>query len=280
MKDSFRVGPAAEVNESVGPISWATGRGSQSRKGLVPGRSRTGNYQKRLALPTAKSPRYERPLASGSATIQEGLGSWHDHDGRRASHDLRQRADGEDPPAQTPIGGYVFRTPLRCHRSRKFRKPPIRHPPRAVGIVGSPLPLPPIPLSQADPDQPTDAAWRARATLNFACSRSGGSPCWRLACAVPFSLNLVDPDLWGHVRYGQDWLAEGDLPRTASHTYTAVGHPWINHENVAELLLAIGFAHLPVHVMLVLKCLVGMAILAAWSGSRVGVASRCLPPGC
>ena len=27
-----------------------------------------------------------------------------------------------------------------------------------------------------------------------------------LACAYPFSLNLVDPDLWGHVRYGQDWL--------------------------------------------------------------------------
>jgi len=45
----------------------------------------------------------------------------------------------------------------------------------------------------------------------------------------------VDPDLWGHVRYGQDALAASALPATATHTYTAVGHPWINHENLAEL---------------------------------------------
>src|SRR5438094_195971 len=57
-----------------------------------------------------------------------------------------------------------------------------------------------------------------------------------VGCLVVLSISHgVDADLWGHVRYGQDVLAAHALPVTASHTYTAVGHPWINHENLAEL---------------------------------------------
>jgi len=91
-----------------------------------------------------------------------------------------------------------------------------------------------------------------------------------LACAIPLSLNLVDPDLWGHVKYGQDWLAEGALPRTASHTFTAVDYPWINHENLAELAFALGYRSLGAEGMLIVKCLGGMAILL----SMVWVARR------
>lgn len=91
-----------------------------------------------------------------------------------------------------------------------------------------------------------------------------------LACAIPLSLNLVDPDLWGHVRYGQDWLVEGTLPQTASHTFTAIDHPWINHENLAELAFASGYRVLGVEGMLIAKCLCGMAILL----SMVWVARR------
>ena len=82
-----------------------------------------------------------------------------------------------------------------------------------------------------------------------------------LGCAIPLSLNLVDPDLWGHVQYGQDWLAEGALPRTASHTFTAVDYPWINHENLAELAFAKGYQILGTRGLLIAKCLWGMAIL-------------------
>jgi hypothetical protein len=60
-----------------------------------------------------------------------------------------------------------------------------------------------------------------------------------LACAVALSLNIVDPDLWGHVRYGQDALRHG-LPATTTYSYLAEGHPWINHEILAEYILAIG----------------------------------------
>ena len=82
-----------------------------------------------------------------------------------------------------------------------------------------------------------------------------------LGCAIPLSLNLVDPDLWGHVQYGQDWLAEGELPRTASHTFTAVDYPWINHENLAELAFATGYRVLGTHGLLIVKCLWGMVIM-------------------
>src|SRR5206468_2852092 len=57
-----------------------------------------------------------------------------------------------------------------------------------------------------------------------------------VGCLMVLSISHgVDPDLWGHVRYGQDALAASALPATATHTYTAVGHPWISHENLAEL---------------------------------------------
>ncbi|MCA9259894.1 MAG: hypothetical protein KDA61_11870 [Planctomycetales bacterium] len=94
-----------------------------------------------------------------------------------------------------------------------------------------------------------------------------------LACAYPFALNLVDPDLWGHVKYGRDWIADGQLPHTATHTYTAPDHVWINHENAAELLFAVGFRYVPVHVMLVFKCLWGLSLLGlmAVAARRRGV---------
>ncbi len=82
-----------------------------------------------------------------------------------------------------------------------------------------------------------------------------------LGCAWPLALNLVDPDLWGHVQYGQDWLDEGQLPRTATHTFTAEGYRWINHENIAELVLAFSYEYLGGEGMLLAKCLVGMAVV-------------------
>ena len=87
-----------------------------------------------------------------------------------------------------------------------------------------------------------------------------------LSCAVALSLNLVDPDLWGHVRYGQDWLAEGQLPRMATHTFTATGHKWINHENLAELALAVGADRLGGTGLLIAKTCWGLVILGlmAW----------------
>lgn len=86
-----------------------------------------------------------------------------------------------------------------------------------------------------------------------------------IASAGPLALNVVDPDLWGHVLYAEEWIADGELPRTATHTFTAEGHPWINHENLAEWLMARGFRTLGVQGMLAAKVLLGMSLLMLMS---------------
>ena len=124
-------------------------------------------------------------------------------------------------------------------------------------------------LPAASIDRPTPApAESARAPHRWL--KFGLIALIALACVYPFTLNFPDPDLWGHVRYGQDWLAAGALPRTATHTYTAVDYPWINHENAAELLFALSYAAVGVPGMLIAKCLLGIGILAAmaWTANR------------
>jgi hypothetical protein len=56
-----------------------------------------------------------------------------------------------------------------------------------------------------------------------------------------FSENTVDPDLWGHVIFGQRMLARGTVDRLEPFSWTAPGYPWVNHEVGAEL--AMGAAH-------------------------------------
>lgn len=82
-----------------------------------------------------------------------------------------------------------------------------------------------------------------------------------LACAVALSANEADPDLWGHVQYGRDALADRSLPETATYCFTAAGYRWINHENLSELLLAIGADTIgPIGLQLV-KCLAGLIVV-------------------
>jgi len=59
-----------------------------------------------------------------------------------------------------------------------------------------------------------------------------------MSAAWIMSMNFADPDLWGHVQYGQEILRDGSLPRESTWTFTAKGHSWINHENIAELAMA------------------------------------------
>jgi hypothetical protein len=128
-------------------------------------------------------------------------------------------------------------------------------------------------MSDAVVDNQPDLVLAEKARKHYRLLKIGVLALLALACAFPFTLNLVDPDLWGHVRYGQDWLAAGEMPRTATHTYTAVGYPWVNHENAAELLFAVSYEHIGIYGMLVAKCLLGMAIMAtfAWMACRKGV---------
>lgn len=58
------------------------------------------------------------------------------------------------------------------------------------------------------------------------------------ACGVFAVLGgtVADPDLWGHVRFGQLMRDLGFVPRHDPYAYTEAGRTWINHEWLAEWL--------------------------------------------
>src|SRR4051794_33597837 len=50
--------------------------------------------------------------------------------------------------------------------------------------------------------------------------------------------NVADPDLWGHVRYGEMILDGHGLPRADIFSYTAAGAPFYDHEWLSDLVFA------------------------------------------
>ncbi len=61
------------------------------------------------------------------------------------------------------------------------------------------------------------------------------------ACALMALQTQADPDLWGHVRYGLDILEHGNIPRTDPYSYLTTPGSWINHEWLAEVLMALAW---------------------------------------
>src|SRR4051794_32477594 len=93
-----------------------------------------------------------------------------------------------------------------------------------------------------------------------------------LSAATALSLNVADPDLWGHIQYGRDALKHG-LPATTTYSYIAEGYPWINHEIVAEYALAVVNDVGGGPGLLITKCLLGIAVIGGmmWHARRQGV---------
>ena len=80
--------------------------------------------------------------------------------------------------------------------------------------------------------------------------------------------NCADPDLWGHVQYGREVLRDGTLPRTTTWSFAAEGAQWVNHENIAELLLAwtvdtFGMTGLPAMKLVLAIIILGLMIRSA-----------------
>jgi len=82
-----------------------------------------------------------------------------------------------------------------------------------------------------------------------------------LSAAVAMSYNFADPDLWGHIRYGEDLLRDG-LPAYTTYSYTAQEYKWVNHENFAEIVLAITNAVAGAPGLMLLKT--AFALAAGW----------------
>jgi hypothetical protein len=77
-----------------------------------------------------------------------------------------------------------------------------------------------------------------------------------------FSENTVDLDLWGHLVFGQQMLHSGAIPKTDIYSWTAYGQPWINHEWIAEIILALFYTAWGGSGILLLKIVVGLAAFA------------------
>ena len=81
-----------------------------------------------------------------------------------------------------------------------------------------------------------------------------------LACGCSLSLNVADPDLWGHIQYGRDCWQQG-LPATTTYSYLAENYRWINHELVAEFVLFAVNDTFGGRGLLVMKALLGWLVI-------------------
>lgn len=78
---------------------------------------------------------------------------------------------------------------------------------------------------------------------------------------VAMSLNVADPDLWGHVQYGRDVLRDGWFHSTTTYAFSVDNYRWINHENLAELFYAVGANTVGPIGLLVFKLLTSLLVI-------------------
>ncbi len=93
-----------------------------------------------------------------------------------------------------------------------------------------------------------------------------------IVIAIADGVRGADPDLWGHLRFGQAVLAQHRLVRSDPYSYSVAGHLWNNHEWLTEVLMAAVFNHAGVAglVMMKLACTAATAIFLAAALGETG----------
>ncbi len=90
-----------------------------------------------------------------------------------------------------------------------------------------------------------------------------------LVIAVANAANYADPDLWWHLRSGQEILRLGHLVRYDPYSYSAPGHLWLNEEWLSDVVMAAAFNLLGVfglHLMKLACAAVTIAMLSMAAG--------------
>lgn len=82
-----------------------------------------------------------------------------------------------------------------------------------------------------------------------------------LAGLLAMSRSKADPDLWGHVTYGKEVIRDGHLHPTTTWSYAVDDFRWVNHENIAELMLAAADNFAGQHGLLLMKSLLTLLVL-------------------
>lgn len=86
---------------------------------------------------------------------------------------------------------------------------------------------------------------------------------WALLIVVVLPTR-ADPDLWGHLRFGLDWLSTHTLSYVDPYSFTQ-DRPWINHEWLSEVQMALAYRSWGVPGLVGLKLFLvisGLTVLA------------------
>lgn len=92
--------------------------------------------------------------------------------------------------------------------------------------------------------------------------------CVLLLAIWRFSENTADPDLWGHVLFGQRMIHLSHLERTEPFSWTAQGYEWVNHEVGAELVM--GATHSVLGGPGLLLLALGTGLFVFWLALKMG----------
>lgn len=86
-----------------------------------------------------------------------------------------------------------------------------------------------------------------------------------VAIAVADAGRFADPDLWGHLRFGQGVLNTWHLTRNDPYSYSAARHVWNDHEWLSEIVLAFLYGALGVSGLKLMKvcCTAATIVLLA-----------------
>ena len=72
----------------------------------------------------------------------------------------------------------------------------------------------------------------------------------------------IDPDLWGHIRFGKDMLRDGIICHADSYSYVTEGTRWINHEWLSEITFGWIYNHYGGLGLSLLRLVIVLAITA------------------
>jgi hypothetical protein len=103
------------------------------------------------------------------------------------------------------------------------------------------------------------------------------SPGLILVCiAIADSIRRPDPDLWGHVPFGQAVFRLHHLVLHDPYSYSAPGHYWNNHEWLSEVLMAAIFNHAGVFGLILLKLACSAVVILALAAALAETGSSTL----
>jgi hypothetical protein len=78
-----------------------------------------------------------------------------------------------------------------------------------------------------------------------------------------FTATVADPDLWGHIKFGEVVWQAGRVSLPDPFSYLTRGRLWINHEWLSEVMFYLVFATMGTAGLIVMKATLGVGIMAA-----------------